>query len=598
MASGDIANASGAIVLGYNGVEVDNAGTIVAAAYGADATATAVSMESNGSNVLTNTGTIGAFGDGTRIAVSSASGTTSIVNHGSLIGAIVTGDLDDSLHNAAGALWHAVGNSDFGAGDDHIVNHGTIFMEDAVIRLGGYVNGNTFDNFGTLAVSGAGNVLDMDNPFPVNNNGVISFVDGAADDVLTIVGDFAGQGAINVDVSGLNQSSDRLYIEGDVIDPTTQTLNVNLLDMPTPTASIVCAAGSRERRFDGRQLRAGQCRYGANGFLLLDFSLDASIDASNAAARRLLPRRGGHRLERHGLDRDDPRAGRAEPGQRPGRYVAPAHGRGACTERYRAGAVGAHVHRQRRCGSRHSSNFGPGGNFGFSQSNDGWELGLDARPTEQFAVGVLFADSEGSQHLRAGAGSNRLDGKTFGLYGTLMASGFYVDVSQRWTGLDARLQSSAGTQTTEVSANAFNVEAGYTAWTVADFHVVPQAQYTRTEVSDISTLQIGQSTFVADGGVSSRGRLGVAIDRTFERAGYTWTPYGSLNAVREFDGEYAYSVNGGLVGATSTEGTSAMVELGLGTRKDKLSITGGVNWIDGGALESVGGGQLVVRYGF
>jgi len=50
-------------------------------------------------------------------------------------------------------------------------------MDDAVIRLGGYVSGNTFDNFGTLAVSGAGNVLDMDNPFPVNNNGVISFVD-------------------------------------------------------------------------------------------------------------------------------------------------------------------------------------------------------------------------------------------------------------------------------------------------------------------------------------------------------------------------------------------------------------------------------------
>ena len=180
----------------HDGVQVDNAGTIVAAAYGADATATAVSMDSHGSNVLTNTGTIGAFGDGTRIAISSARRRrpASPIS-GSITGAILTGDLDDSLDNAAGAIWHAVGDSDFGAGDDHIVNHGTICMEDAAIRLGGYVNGNTFDNFGTLAVSGAGNVLDMGNPFPVNNNGVISFVDGAADDVLTIVGDFAGQGA-------------------------------------------------------------------------------------------------------------------------------------------------------------------------------------------------------------------------------------------------------------------------------------------------------------------------------------------------------------------------------------------------------------------
>ena len=81
--------------------------------------------------------------------------------------------------------------------------------------------------------------------------------------------------------------------------------------------------------------------------------------------------------------------------------------------------------------------------------------------------------------------------------------------------------------------------------------------------------------------------------QTFEGAGFTWTPYGSLNAVREFDGEYNYSINGGLLGTTSTEGTSAMVELGLGARKGNLSVTGGVNWIDGGALESVSGGQLV-----
>ena len=260
-ATGDIANASGAIVLGAYGVQVDNTGTISAAAFGADATATAVSMESNGSNTLTNAGTIGAFGDGARIAVSSSSGATSIVNSGAITGAILTGDLDDSLDNATGAIWHAVGDSDFGAGDDHIVNHGTIFMTDSVIRLGGYVNGNSFDNFGTLAVSGAGNVLDMGNPFPVNNNGVITFVDGAADDVLTIVGDFAGQGAINVDVSGLNQSSDRLYIDGNVI-------GADDADAEREPAGPAAAergqhryrAGPGERRLDGRELRAGQYR--------------------------------------------------------------------------------------------------------------------------------------------------------------------------------------------------------------------------------------------------------------------------------------------------------------------------------------------------
>lgn len=595
VARGDIANASGAVVLGYLGTEVDNAGTIAAAAYGADATATAVSMESNGSNVLTNTGTIAAFGDGTRVAISSGSGATaSIANSGSITGAILTGDLDDNLDNAVGSIWHAVGESDFGAGDDHIVNHGTILLDDAVIRLGGYVNGNTFDNFGTLAVSGAANVLDMDNPFPVNNNGVITFVDGAADDVLTIVGDFAGQGDIHVDVSGLNQSSDRLYIDGDVIEPMTQTLNVNLLDMPTMASMYVpLVYVNGDSTADNFVL--GNVGYGG-GFLSLDFSLNANIDASNATADVF-----SLGVAVTGLSDMGSLAATIAPGaqslvnaqvgtwrQRMG--VVPGPGDTGLAPWVRMFTDSGDVN------PAHSSNFGPGGNFGFKQSNHGWELGLDARPTEHFAVGVLFADSEGSQHLRTGAGSDRLDGKTFGLYGTLLANGFYVDVSQRWSGFDARLQSAAGTQTTEVSANAFNVEAGYTAWTVADIHVVPQAQYTRTEVSDISTLQIGQSTFVVDGGVSSRGRLGVALDKTFERAGYTWTPYGSLNAVREFDGGYDYSVNGGLVGATSTEGTSAMVELGLGMRKGKLSITGGVNWIDGGAVQSFMGGQLAMRY--
>ncbi|HJW45635.1 MAG TPA: hypothetical protein VJ484_04015, partial [Lysobacter sp.] len=597
-ATGDIASASGVVVLGAHGVQVDNAGTIVAGAYGADATATAVSMESNGSNTLTNTGAIGAFGDGTRIAVSSSSGATaSIANSGSITGAIVTGDLDDSLDNAAGALWHAVGDSDFGAGDDHIVNHGTIFMEDATIRLGGYVNGNTFDNFGTLAVSGAGNVLDMDNPFPVNNNGVISFVDGAADDMLTIVGDFAGQGTINVDVSGLNRSSDRLYIDGDVIEPTTQTLNVNLTDLLLPRAAntdiaLVHVSGDST----AANFVLGNIVHGANGFLTMDFSLNASIDANNAADDVF-----SLGVAVTGLNDMGSVAAALAPGaqslvnaqvgtwrQRMG--VVPTSGDSVLAPWVRMFSDSGDVNAQ------HSSNFGPGGTFGFDQSNSGWELGLDTRPSEHLALGVLIGDSEGSQHLTGGAGSDRLDGRTFGLYGTWLANGFYLDVSQRWTGIDARLRSAAGTQKTKASADAFNVEAGFTAWTVAGIHVVPQAQYTHTRVGDVSALYGSQSTFVDDGGVSSRGRLGVALDTTFEGAGFTWIPYGSLNAVREFDGEYNYSVNGGLLGATNTEGTSAMAELGLGATNGKLSVTGGANWIDGGSLESVMGGQLVLRY--
>ena len=77
--------------------------------------------------------------------------TASIANGGTLIGAIATGDLDDSLVNAAGARWFALGTSDFGAGDDRIVNHGAIFMDDATIRLGTNVEGDGFEH-GFVAV--------------------------------------------------------------------------------------------------------------------------------------------------------------------------------------------------------------------------------------------------------------------------------------------------------------------------------------------------------------------------------------------------------------------------------------------------------------
>ena len=115
-------------------------------------------------------------------------------------------------------------------------------------------------------------------------------------------------------------------------------------------------------------------------------------------------------------------------------------------------------------------------------------------------------------------------------------------------------------------------------------------------MGNIDTLRGDRAEFVADGGNSSRGRLGVSFSKTIDGAGWIWTPYGSVNAVREFDGETTYTVADNFFGSTSTQGTSAMVELGLGAQKHGVSVTGGANWTDGGALQSFVGGQLVLRY--
>jgi outer membrane autotransporter protein len=593
MATGDIANATGAGVHGYNGVVVDNSGTIIAGAYGADATATAISMESNGSNVLTNTGTIAAFGDGERIAIASGTGATSIANSGSIVGAIRTA-AGGSLDNAVGASWHAVGESDFGT-DGSIVNAGTIFMDDAAILMGGdtytpanvgtLAVGNTFDNSGTFSVSGSGNILDTGMAY---NNGVISFVDGEPDDVLTITGDFSGDGVINLDVSGLNQSSDQLYVEGNVIETTTQTLNVNLTDLPsTPHTDVPLITSSGTLAGD---FVLGNLRFAQDGFVTMDFGLNVSGDKVSLG------------VDVTGLNSVGTMAAVVAPGmqslvnaqvgtmrQRMG--VIPEAGNAGVAPWMRVFADSGSV------AAQHSANFTTDSDLGFHQSNHGWEVGVDTRPSEHLAFGALIAKSDGSQSVD-GAGSDRFDGRTFGLYATWLGSnGLYVDASQRWTGIDARVRSATGTYTTKGSAQTFNLEAGFTAWTTAGgLNVVPQAQYTHTRLGDIRALHGSQAEFADEGGVSSRGRLGVSFDKVFQGATFTWTPYGSISAVHEFDGGYDYAVNDGLQGTTSTDGTSAMVEFGLGARRDKLAITGGVNWMDGGAVESVKGGQLTLRY--
>jgi outer membrane autotransporter protein len=572
-------------------VDVANDGDIIAAAYGADVIATGVRMTSGGTNTLVNTGSIVALGDGLRIAIASGDGAQAAIdNQGTLVGAITTGELDDLLVN--GGSWRAVGTSDFGAGSDVVANAGTIHMDDATIRLGGSSEGDAFSSSGLIAVSGNANTFELPGS-SFTNTGVISFFDGAADDTLSILGDFAGDGAIRLDVSGLAQAGDRLYIDGDVTG--TQALDVDFSGAPT-SANLLIPLVSVSGDSNEGSFALGDVAFAGGGFLSLDFSLDAAIDASNASADVF-----SLGVAVTGLNDAGALAAVFAPGAQ---GVVDAQ---VGSYRQRRGAVtrpqGAVLEPWLRVFSDggdftpgHAGNFGAGGHFGYHQSNRGWELGLDTRPSEHLALGALIASSEGSQRLDAGLGRADLDGRTFGLYATWLAGGFYFDVSQRWVGIDARLDGAAGAARAEATAHVFNLEAGYTAWTVGGLHVEPQLQYTHSRNGDIEDLRSGTSTFANDGGLSSRVRLGLAFDKTFEGASFDWTPFGTVSALRELDGEYEHAINGGLQGTTSLEGTSTQLELGLEARKSRLSVTGSVHWTDGGAVDGRTGGQLTVRY--
>ena len=223
--------------------------------------------------------------------------------------------------------------------------------------------------------------------------------------------------------------------------------------------------------------------------------------------------------------------------------------------------------------------------------------------TDEFSIGLLLSKSQADTDLdNGGNGSANIDADTWGVYGTWISpNGFYLDASYRWMNFDVDLKSVAGKMSTSGDAEAFNVEAGY-AWTLeGGLKIEPQLQYTKTSVNNIDTLVTTTGmTFAHDGGDSSRGRLGVSIRKAFGEAdtGWLWTPYATLSAEREFDGESVYLINDTFVGATNVEGTSALLELGFTARHQNWSIYGGLNWEDGGAVDSFFGGQLGVRYTF
>jgi outer membrane autotransporter protein len=589
IANADQATATGVFAAApYGSVDVTNAGTILAAAYGPDATAIGLRMESGGVNTLVNTGTIAALGDGARYAITSGAGAQAVLgNQGTLVGAITTAELDDTLDNAAGALWRALGTSDFGAGADSLANAGTLRLENATIRLGTAAEGDTFANTGLIVVAGDDNAIELPGA-AFTNDGVVSFLDLATGDNLSLLGDLGGNGSLLFDASGRTLASDRLYVDGNVTG--TQVIDVNLLDAPTAASTLIPLVFVSGDSTAG-SFTLGNVATGGAGFLSLDFHLDAAIDASNANADVF-----SLGMDVTGLNDAGALASVLDPGVQ---GVVDAQ---VGTWRQRSGAP-----RGKRDGvlepwlrvfadggdfTPTHAGIGTDGTLGYHQSNRGWELGLDTRPSGKLALGLLIASSEGSQQLDAGPGRADLDARTFGVYGTWLGERFYLDASQRWVGVDARL----GAKRTEATASVFNLEAGYTGWSVGELNVVPQVQYTHSRIGDVTPIRDGASTFQDDGGLSSRVRLGVALDRTFSAGGYALTPSATLNAVRELDGDYDHTINGALDGTTSIAGTSTQVELGLDARKGRLSIGGSVHWTDGGAVDGRTGGQLTVRY--
>ena len=589
----------------YGDVTVNNAGTVGANAAPGGLAAGVLMTSLYGTATLNNAaaGVIGATGDeGYAWAVLGSDGVEIVNNSGRINGAVSLLGGDDVFNNRNGGVWNVGGSqsTDFGDGDDTINNlaGGAVWLDDGAIYLGAATTRNAFNNAGTIRSLGD-SLVDM-GVGTLANTGSITLLDGATDDSFSLVGDLGGNGNLNIDLDLAGHAADQLYVDGNMVAGAVQRVNVDFDGMPLVAHTAVAFAHVSGNSTAGSFVGGQMIGYDepAN-FLDLELTVSSSLNAANTADDVF-----SINLDVVGLNDTGTLAANVASGAAGmlNAQVGTFKQRMGVNPYGDAGKVMSAFFRtytsEGDVNPDHvAANFGQGGNYGYDQSVWGREVGVNANLFGNFHAGLTFGSADGRQRLTgAGVGSNRMDGMTWGLYATWFApQGFYVDVSGRWMAVDVKSSSAAGQNETRAHTGAWNLEAGY-QWTLGGLSVVPQLQYTRTEVEDVRTLHGQRATFEGHGGTSERARLGVEISKTFQSGNVRWTPYGSINAIREFDGEMTYTVADNFFGSTSTEGSSAMAELGLGVQTGGWGFTIGANWIDGGAVKSTVGGQAVVRF--
>jgi len=534
-------------------------------------------------------------------AITFGTGNDTLANAGTVRtgtgGTISFGDGNDTLTNASTGLIDVVGGTiATEAGNDTITNFGTFRLTGGTVTMG--TGTNAFNNAGILKALG-NSTVDVGAAGTLTNTNAIDLIDGATDDRLTVIGTLAGSGALNLDLNLQNSTVDQLAVTGNVAANAVQTVNVAAPGLPT-TAHTSAVFGRVSGTSVASNFVAGQIfGYSPANFLDLDLTVSSQINTANTA-----PDLFSVNVDVVGLSDSGSLAASVASGaadflnsqigtfrQRLG--VNPYGDAGKVMSAFvrvysSEGDVDqAHV----------AANFGQGGNFAYDQSSWGREVGVNANLFGNFHAGVVLGTADSRQRLTgAGVGQNRMDGMTWGAYATwYVPQGFYVDLTHRQMAVDVESLSIAGLLQTRAHTSSKSLEAGY-EWAVGGFNIVPQIQYTRTEVEDVRAISFDRATFAADGGTSERGRLGVEFNKTFTAGNLRWTPYGSISAIREFDGEMTYTVGNNFFGSTSVEGTSAMAELGLGVQAGGWGFNIGANWTDGGAYKSAVSGQASVRF--
>lgn len=583
--------AQGIVALSYYGsVEVVNEGDVTASS--SSGYSQAIAVRSYYGSQIVNLGTITAGSDSDAVAISVTGGGSDIINYGDISGAMIADEGDDYVYN----------------GED-----GRIFLTDDTIDLaGGY---NYFLNEGKVYADGMNNVINMGYAYSggegeggyyygvfVNNGSSIHMNDGAADDSLTIIGDFSGSGDLDVDVDGASLTSDTLYIYGNVLTGTSNTVNIDLLSLPSAadlnagaTIPIVEVSGSSS----ATDFVLGDVNVSAGSLFTADYSLvyDGSefalgfditglstagvlLTSASPAIQNMWYGSLGTMYQRQGGERQFLKNSGA----------ADVHGAaGAWTRIY--GSDGSITP------SANRNNFGDAGSQDFSFGNDGIEFGVGYSFTEAWTAGLLGGLAKGTYRPDAG-GRGELTANTIGGYVTFTpGNGFYADLSYRDFSLDGETNGGGASLPLSGDASGYSLELGYGFKTKSGLEIEPQLQYSSVDVS-LDNVGYNAGDFKLTDGDSDMFRAGVALRKSYEQNDGIWTPYTALSYVDVTSASNEYLIGGVLQGGVDMTGGSVLFELGTDAKYGDLLFNLGVSVQDGGPYEFVYGGQLNIRYTF
>lgn len=584
---------------------LENSGEI-SAHVSAGGYANGIEMDFNGldsTDVVINNregGVISATADesyGVAIAISADSDVL-ITNDGTITGAVRTGRGDDSFFNNSMNTWNAYGESNFGIGEDSIINAetGRIVMTDALIDLGlAGEDGNVFDNQGVIEIVGdnqidMGKYFESDNPNALENSGHIDFTDadGDTDDSLMIYGDLSSDGGqISVDIDGAEGAGDMLMISGDLEGTT--LLNAVIHSVPHNVeefaVQVVDVEGEQigdisigevtfadDHLFDYNVVREWASDSSEQGWL--DVSIESlssagvSLTSVAPALQSMWHQSVGTLAQRDGVQRSD------------------------------NGTVGLWARGFASSGDIEVSNSYETLS-GFELDVDGSELGIDFAVGENVKLGLFAGSSSAEFDINSGIGQGDFDGDFVGAFIQYRSDSFVADFSYRDMDIDGHVLSGAVSEKVKGEIDGYNIELGYTFALESGLKIQPQLQLSEANLSlnNLADVETTYGYFTQAEGDSSQSRVGVMFSRNYVSGDDSWTPYVTVSSIDEGDATNDYEING-LQGISDAGGNSFALEIGINGTVGEAVFYGGLDYLDGGANDAILGAKAGIKFRF